>query len=208
MPRMQEEDGVETMNIQETTLDSLTSGAYIQKATKKGKPIYDCKKCGVCCGAFFVGPAGIMRVEISSDDIKRLPLAFRKHLVKYGDGQDMIKAVMRGGKPRCPALRGRLRRNPSCAIYSRRPFNCRYFEPDDITCRMARFEYGMPLKPQPTLAGDLEKIEKMEELSDEVLPGDTQAGLARRGRGTTLRESALSCSEEKPAPSHCSVGPR
>lgn len=118
------------------------------------KARYDCKKCGACCGSFFVGQQGILRVPVLPKDVERLPRAFRRHLVKYFDGRLMIKATKRGGKFRCPALRGRIGRDPHCTIYNRRPFNCRYYEVDTYECNMARFEQGLPAR-WPREAGEL-----------------------------------------------------
>lgn len=109
------------------------------------KPPYDCKKCGACCAGVYVGPSGVLRIAVTEEDQKRLPLSFRKHLVEYYDRRMMIQAVRRKGVYRCPALRGRIGRGTRCTIYNRRPFNCRYFEVGTSGCHAARYEYGLPI---------------------------------------------------------------
>jgi Fe-S-cluster containining protein len=87
-----------------------------------------------------------MRIQLKPYDIAKLPKSYKKRLTKYEGGWTALKAVKRNGKYRCPALRGRVGKDTRCAIYKNRPFNCKYFEMDAELCRMARFEYGMPLR--------------------------------------------------------------
>ena len=97
----------------------------------------DCRRCGACCApqiedAFYVG--------VTDVDVARLTRAWRERHVARGQ---ILTRLDPGGRCVCVALRGAIGRRVSCAIYTRRPDECRRFEAGTPECLAARRQAGL-----------------------------------------------------------------
>jgi Fe-S-cluster containining protein len=105
---------------------------------------YDCQQCGACCTNQESVPA-TGYVCLSGDEpkrMKRLGLSVVK-----ADGSFFLGTRGRAEScyPVCVALHGRVGSECGCAIYERRPYNCRQFDAGSRLCEAARAKAGLPL---------------------------------------------------------------
>jgi Fe-S-cluster containining protein len=97
----------------------------------------DCRTCGACCApqindAFYVG--------ISATDIARLTHRWRERHTAHGAILTKLDPV---GRCVCVALRGAIGHRVSCAIYARRPDECRTLTAGSKECLAARRQAGL-----------------------------------------------------------------
>jgi Fe-S-cluster containining protein len=104
---------------------------------KPAAPNFDCRTCGACCAperndALYVGVTAI--------DVARLTKSWRERHVAHGSILTRLDPV---GRCVCVALRGAVGRRVSCAIYERRPSECRSLEAGSRDCLAARRQAGL-----------------------------------------------------------------
>ena len=108
-------------------------------------PAYDCQQCGACCTNQESVPAAgyVCLTRDESKQMKRLGLS----VVRTG-GRSYLGTRDRAGAchPVCVALHGQVSGSCRCAIYDRRPRNCRRFEVGSSLCEAARKEAGLPIR--------------------------------------------------------------
>ena len=118
---------------------------------------YDCRSCGACCGFFCHAPKygrATVSTSLSERDVKRMPESIRDKLVQIerGRGGDLVTELRLPARKIddehqvCAFFAGEIGKSVcGCSIYEYRPFNCRYFIPDQdsSSCRMARSAYGI-----------------------------------------------------------------
>ena len=106
-------------------------------------PDYDCMRCGACCCnpnenreegfPFYVEVQPDNRL-LTKDDLKKRFLVFDEAGVPH------MRLDPAG---RCVALKGRLGRSVTCAVYEDRPRGCRLVEAGSPRCLQARKERGI-----------------------------------------------------------------
>jgi hypothetical protein len=97
----------------------------------------DCRTCGACCAperndALYVG--------VTALDVKRMTRQFARSHVAHGALLTKLDPV---GRCVCVALRGTIARRVSCAIYDRRPEECRRLTAGSRECLAARKQAGL-----------------------------------------------------------------
>jgi Fe-S-cluster containining protein len=97
----------------------------------------DCRTCAACCAAEVPSP---MYVGLTPLDEARLDPRFRARHVARGA---LLTRLDPSGRCVCVALRGTVGRRGSCAIYERRPDECRRLEPGSADCLRARTQAGI-----------------------------------------------------------------
>ncbi len=104
---------------------------------------FDCVACGACC----VNPDENRREGyVWFVEVRGTKLLEKKELAKplvVFDPDGVPHLRLDPGTGRCVALRGKLGRKVSCAIYDYRPKGCRMVEPGDRRCLAARAERGI-----------------------------------------------------------------
>lgn len=98
---------------------------------------FDCRTCGACCApqirdAVYVG--------VTALDIARMTHRWRERHVAHGAILTKLDPV---GRCVCVALRGAIGRRVSCAIYERRPNECRRLLAGSRDCLDARKQAGL-----------------------------------------------------------------
>jgi Fe-S-cluster containining protein len=104
---------------------------------------FDCQKCGACCCNRDTNREAGLReyVEVGKRDALCLvPDLLASLGVQNEKGEWHLKLR----DQRCVALRGRLGRQVSCAIYDLRPAACRRVVAGSPECLEARAERGIP----------------------------------------------------------------
>lgn len=96
-----------------------------------------CRSCGACCtpqrnDAVYVG--------VSASDVARFSRNFRNQSVAHGAILTKLDSV---GHCVCVALRGTVGKRVSCAIYERRPDECRRLAVGSPECLAARRQTGL-----------------------------------------------------------------
>lgn len=97
----------------------------------------DCRTCGACCApqrndAVYVG--------VTPADVARMTRLWRERHVAHGAILTKLDPV---GRCVCVALRGAVGQRVSCAIYGRRPQECRSFTAGSKECLTARRQAGL-----------------------------------------------------------------
>jgi Fe-S-cluster containining protein len=103
----------------------------------------DCLRCGACCTNPDENRAErfVDWVEVGANEPLRARADLvKKHVVVNARGERHLRLDPSG---RCTALRGRLGRDVSCAIYALRPAGCRHVEPGSARCVQYRAERGI-----------------------------------------------------------------
>lgn len=114
-------------------MPSLEQDARTQMMSEPISPSnLDCRACGACCApqladAFYVG--------VSEADVARMTRRWRERHVAEGAILTKLDPV---GRCVCVALRGTVGQRVSCAIYERRPDECRRFQAGSRECLEAR----------------------------------------------------------------------
>jgi Fe-S-cluster containining protein len=98
---------------------------------------YDCRVCGACCAPEFDSP---FYVTIRARDRERLEPRWRDRNTAR---ESLLTRLDGAGRCVCVALRGTVGRRVSCAIYERRPDECRRFEAGSAECDKARAQAGI-----------------------------------------------------------------
>lgn len=98
---------------------------------------FDCRTCGACCApqrndAVYVG--------VTAADIARMTPKWRASHVARDALLTKLDPV---GRCVCVALRGAVGQRVSCAIYARRPEECRSFTAGSKECVAARRQAGL-----------------------------------------------------------------
>ena len=109
----------------------------IASAASDPQDIYDCRTCGACCApeindALYVG--------VTASDIERMTPRWRSQHVAH---DAILTKLDPRGRCVCVALRGAIGGTVSCAIYERRPDECRRLLAGSRECRRARRQAGM-----------------------------------------------------------------
>lgn len=97
----------------------------------------DCRTCGACCAperndAVYVG--------VTAADLARMTRVWRERHVAREAVLTKLDPV---GRCVCVALRGAIGQKVSCAIYARRPQECRRFTAGTKECLAARRQAGL-----------------------------------------------------------------
>jgi Fe-S-cluster containining protein len=104
--------------------------------------IPECQKCGACCA---YGPQW---VAVTEEEASRLPSGMTEPAKPekwtiYGRKIPFKVMTVIGSEDRCSALYGRIGREVSCSIYSKRPEMCRKFERGGPECTWLLGYYGI-----------------------------------------------------------------
>jgi Fe-S-cluster containining protein len=97
----------------------------------------DCRACGACCAPEVDGP---IYVGLVAADLARMTRRWRERHVAHGS---ILTRLDGAGRCVCVALRGTVGRRVSCAIYERRPGECRRLEAGSRDCLAARAQAGI-----------------------------------------------------------------
>lgn len=113
----------------------------------------DCKTCGACCraSAFMELPHRPFAdmTDTEAQEIEEKHPGSVTLTTPSGwtfDPERFVMAIKPGEHGRCVALRGKVGKKVSCAIYEDRPSTCREFEPGDEQCFAARRRAGLSEK--------------------------------------------------------------
>lgn len=106
-------------------------------ASPQAPPSLDCRTCGACCAperndAVYVG--------VTAADLARMTRVWRDRHVARDAVLTKLDPV---GRCVCVALRGAIGQQVSCAIYARRPQECRRFTAGTKECLAARRQAGL-----------------------------------------------------------------
>lgn len=120
----------------------------------------NCETCGACCRAssfmeFPLRPFADM-TDTEAQEIEEKHPGSVTLTVPSGwtfDPQRFVMAIKSGEHGRCVALKGKVGKKVSCAIYEDRPSTCREFEPGSEHCLEARRKSGMRLLPMTEASG-------------------------------------------------------
>ena len=97
----------------------------------------DCRRCGACCAPEFDSP---VYVTLRPKDLVRLEPRWRARNVGR---ESLLTRLDSEGHCVCVALRGTVGKRVSCAIYERRPDECRMFSAGTPECLRAREQAGL-----------------------------------------------------------------
>lgn len=99
----------------------------------------DCQHCGACC------TTDLWAIVVNPGDStpRHLSLSVRKRVGFASWEADEGIRMMRAPEGRCISLQGEIGASVRCSCYSRRPSNCREFEPGSAGCVQARQHFGL-----------------------------------------------------------------
>ena len=99
----------------------------------------DCQSCGACCAP---ARSDALYVGLRRGDLARLSPAWaEKHVAQNA----LLTKLDPVGRCVCVGLRGTIGERVSCAIYARRPTECRLLVAGSPDCLDARRQAGLPL---------------------------------------------------------------
>ena len=101
----------------------------------------DCKTCGACCVMQGDDDEYDYFIPLYKVDVRRLPTKYRKKVNKSEEPNDApyeLPMKRLNGHVGCVALKGRVGKSITCAVYSRRPDYCRNYEKGSAACLEAR----------------------------------------------------------------------
>jgi hypothetical protein len=107
---------------------------------------FDCQECGACCAPgtvlAWIGSDGWAWLTKAERD--RLPKKYRLQVLPSPHNSRMFELGAPDG--RCCALTGTVGVRASCAVYAKRPADCRAFTVGSEACLAARKHHGLPTK--------------------------------------------------------------
>ena len=110
------------------------AGGAIVLSTDQSRMTLDCQSCGACCQA-----AGEVVVRLGVDQVARhLTRSVRNKMGFASWEADDIRIMARNSAEQCVAFRGEIGASCRCAIYAKRPTNCREFVAGSAECHDAR----------------------------------------------------------------------
>ncbi|MBS2026871.1 MAG: YkgJ family cysteine cluster protein [Deltaproteobacteria bacterium] len=107
-------------------------------------PSFDCQSCGACCCNSDENRAEGYPWYVELDDARSRLLRDddlrKRYVVQDPQGVPHLRLDPSG---RCAALRGKLGKSVTCAVYADRPRGCRRVMPGDAQCLKARVQRGI-----------------------------------------------------------------
>lgn len=123
---------------------------------------FNCETCGACCRASSFMDLVPLRpfADMTDTEAEEIETKHPGSVTLTSpsgwtfDPQRFVMSIKQGEYGRCVALRGKVGKKVSCAIYEDRPETCREFEPGSERCLEVRRKVGIRQLPMVEASGE------------------------------------------------------